>query len=74
VAFKSGGRAFLYGPILERDALYHIDDGRPLLSFRRDLATPEKKTALKRTLGAGQRVVSLGGDAFAVATKVEPTP
>jgi hypothetical protein len=74
VAFKSRGAAFLYGPILERESLYRLDESRPRLSFQRDLATPTKKAAVERTLGAKQRVVSLGGDAFTVVSRVEPSP
>ncbi len=73
VAFKSGGRSYLYGPVLEPQGLYRLEEGRPRLSFRRDLATPAKKAAVERTLNVGQKVVSLGGDSFTVATRVEPT-
>ena len=61
--------------ILRGEELFEIRAAAEFLSLSRELATQEAKEAHLRTLDeARERLVSLGGDAFAVAQKLEASP
>jgi len=63
VAMRDGNRLWL----TTSGAVYRIDLARPEFSFRRDLGAGRREAVLQAVAQAGEKLISLGGDRFAVA-------
>lgn len=55
-------------------ALYRLRTDRPQLRAGLEIGTPETNAAVLPTLAPSERVVSVGGDRFAVAVRLESSP
>jgi hypothetical protein len=71
LVFRHGGAIYIYS--LFGDELFHIPKGARRLTQGKDVGTLETNARLQKELPQDERVVSLGGDSWAIATKV-PLP
>jgi hypothetical protein len=72
LAFRHGAGSYLYSRLSEE--LFQIPEGARRLTQGKDVGTLETNTRLQKELPEDQRFVSLGGDSWAIATKVPAPP
>lgn len=68
LAFHHGGLSY----ILFDDQIFEISTSGPKLKLGRDVGTPTEESLLNR-LGPDEKLVSLGGPAFTIARRVDPS-